>query len=79
MEGDLCKIKRRPIYYRPKMGMVKSRKLEISKIFVFSKNDPNYLGIEAQLISYSGMAWAEVKLSLYAYNEISDYDLYGCP
>ena len=37
MEGDLCKIKRRPIYYRPKMGMVKSRKLEISKIFLFSK------------------------------------------
>ena len=31
IEGELSEIKLRPIYYRPEMGIVKTRKLDESK------------------------------------------------
>ena len=34
IEGELSEIKLRPIYYRPEMGIVKTRKLDESKKYV---------------------------------------------
>ena len=54
------------------MGTVKSRKLEESKkIILFSKATQLIWGIQAQLMSYSCMAWAGCDLSLYVYAKIS--------